>query len=95
MLITHEHGDHYLGLDELLCFRRNLPPKDWTPIPVYATEQAWSQVETRFGYLLGSLLEKRLAIPGRNLRGSLLAPGFPAGRSRPTTAPSPRVRWAM
>ncbi len=74
VLITHEHGDHYLGLDELLCFRRNLPPEDWQPIPVYATAQAWEQIEVRFGYLLGSLLEKRLAQPGEDLAGDPFGP---------------------
>ncbi|MCB2225273.1 MAG: MBL fold metallo-hydrolase [Desulfarculaceae bacterium] len=70
VLITHEHGDHYLGLDELLCYRRNLPPDDWSPIPVYASPTAWEQIEIRFGYLLGSLLEKRLAEPGTELAGA-------------------------
>jgi phosphoribosyl 1,2-cyclic phosphate phosphodiesterase len=36
---------------------------------VYATETAWKSIEARFGYLLGSLLEKRLAIPGKHLEG--------------------------
>ncbi|MGD8563728.1 MAG: MBL fold metallo-hydrolase, partial [Desulfarculaceae bacterium] len=74
VLITHEHGDHYLGLDELLCFRRNLPPEQWSPIPVYATAPAWEQIEVRFGYLLGSLLEKRLAQPGQELAGEPFGP---------------------
>lgn len=64
VLITHEHGDHFLGLDELLCYRRAVPPDQWRPIPVWATAAAWAEVEPRFGYLLGSLLEKRLAQPG-------------------------------
>ncbi|MBU1452985.1 MAG: MBL fold metallo-hydrolase [Proteobacteria bacterium] len=78
VLVTHEHGDHYLGLDELLCFRRNLPPDSWRPIPVYATAQAWEQIEPRFGYLLGSLLEKRLAEPGRELTGAPFGPELAA-----------------
>ena len=76
VLITHEHGDHYLGLDELLCFRRNVPKERWSLIPVYATQKTWEQVERRFGYLLGSLLDKRLAEPGRNLAGEPFGPGF-------------------
>ena len=74
VLITHEHGDHYLGLDDLLCYRRNLPPEQWQPIPVYATEATWEQVEARFAYLLGSLLEKRLAVPGQDLVGAPFGP---------------------
>lgn len=64
ILITHEHGDHFLGLDDLLAFRRSVPEHSWIPIPVYATEQTWKAIEIRFGYLLNSLIEKRLAFPG-------------------------------
>ena len=69
VLITHEHGDHFLGLDDLLAFRRSVPKEEWNPIPVYATGQAWEAVEIRFGYLLGSLLERREAVPGVPLEG--------------------------
>jgi phosphoribosyl 1,2-cyclic phosphate phosphodiesterase len=68
ILITHEHGDHFLGLDELLVFRRALPREAWQPIPVYATHQTWKAIEVRFGHLLGSLIEKREAVPGRPLQ---------------------------
>lgn len=64
VLITHEHGDHYLGLDDLLAFRRSMPKDAWIPIPVYATEKTWDAIEVRFGYLIGSLIEKRVATPG-------------------------------
>jgi len=74
VLITHEHHDHYLGLDELLCYRRNLPPGDWQPIPVYAHPEAWPAIEQRFAYLIPSLLVKRLAIPGEPLAGQPFDP---------------------
>jgi phosphoribosyl 1,2-cyclic phosphate phosphodiesterase len=64
ILITHGHGDHYLGLDDLLVFRRSMPKEAWSPIPVYATEQTWDAIELRFGYLIGSLIEKRVVTPG-------------------------------
>lgn len=67
ILITHEHADHFLGLDDLLAFRRSTPPDAWTPIPVYATEEAWKAIELRFGYLVGSLIEKRFVLPGSSL----------------------------
>jgi phosphoribosyl 1,2-cyclic phosphate phosphodiesterase len=70
IVITHEHGDHFLGMDDLLAFRRSLPPALWRPIPVYATELAWKSIEIRFHYLLGSLIEKRLAVPGVPLEGT-------------------------
>ncbi len=69
VLITHEHGDHFLGMDDLLVFRRSIPADAWRPIPVYATETAWKGIEVRFGYLLGSLVEKRIAVPGTMLDG--------------------------
>lgn len=69
IIITHEHGDHYLGMDDLLVFRRSMPKAEWEPIPVYATERAWREIEVRFGYLLGSLLEKRFAFVGVPLDG--------------------------
>lgn len=74
VLITHEHGDHYGGLDDLLCYRRNLAPEDWTPIPVYASATTWRAVEQRFGYLLEVLLEKRIAEPGQELSGEPFGP---------------------
>jgi phosphoribosyl 1,2-cyclic phosphate phosphodiesterase len=70
VLITHEHGDHFLGLDDLLCYRRAVSPDDWQPIPVFATAKAWEQIGPRFGYLLGSLLEKHVAEPGEPLEGA-------------------------
>jgi phosphoribosyl 1,2-cyclic phosphate phosphodiesterase len=69
VLITHEHADHFLGMDDLLAFRRALPQDAWSPIPVYATEIAWKSVEVRFGYLIGSLIEKRIAVPNEPLEG--------------------------
>jgi phosphoribosyl 1,2-cyclic phosphate phosphodiesterase len=74
VLITHEHHDHYLGLDELLCYRRNLPPDQWRPIPTYAHPAAWPEIDKRFGYLIPSLLEKRLAQPGQELQGGPFGP---------------------
>jgi phosphoribosyl 1,2-cyclic phosphate phosphodiesterase len=72
VVITHEHGDHYLGLDELEALRRSAEPAKWQPIPVYATEMAWETIEQRFAYLLGKALERRVAQPGKAL-GSLKA----------------------
>jgi phosphoribosyl 1,2-cyclic phosphate phosphodiesterase len=70
ILVTHEHGDHFLGMDDLLAFRRSLPSSEWIPIPVYATEKAWEAIEVRFGYLMGTLIERRIAEPGIPLQGT-------------------------
>ena len=90
VLISHEHGDHFLGLDELLCFRRAVSPRDWRPIPVYASKDAWSMVEPRFGYLLGSLLEKRLVEPGGYLEGDPFGRGFACRAVKTYHGPVPK-----
>jgi phosphoribosyl 1,2-cyclic phosphate phosphodiesterase len=69
VIITHEHGDHFLGLDDLLAFRRSLPKESWKPIPVYASAKTWESIEVRFGYLVGSLIERREAVVGEPLPG--------------------------
>lgn len=51
VLITHEHGDHYMGLDELFSFKRTRPRGEFEPIPVFLTEKTWEVVTVRFGYL--------------------------------------------
>jgi len=51
ILITHEHGDHYIGLDELFVFKRIRPRGAFRPIPTYMTEQSWKVIKQRFGYL--------------------------------------------
>lgn len=63
ILITHEHSDHFSGLDDLHTFRRSVPRDDWSPIPVYATATAWEGIEVRFSYLFGQVVEKRIVIP--------------------------------
>jgi len=69
VLITHEHGDHYLGLDELVALRRSTAPERWHSIPAYATAAAWETIELRFGYLFEKTLKRRVAIPGDPLPG--------------------------
>lgn len=51
ILITHEHGDHYLGLDELYPFKLTAPKKEFRPMPVYLTSRTWEVVGRTFGYL--------------------------------------------
>ena len=51
VLITHEHGDHYIGLDELFPFKRTSPRGEFTPIPVYMSSGTWQIIKMRFGYL--------------------------------------------
>ena len=51
IFITHEHGDHYLGLDEISCFKRRRPRDEFEPIPLYATKKAWQTIAAQFKYL--------------------------------------------
>ncbi len=63
VLITHEHGDHFLGLDDLFAFKRTVSANSWKTIPVYASEPTWQSMEVRFSYLIDTLIEKRIAVP--------------------------------
>ncbi len=69
VLITHGHGDHFLGLDDLLAYKRSLPNDNWTPVPVYASVETWEAIEKRFDYLLDSLIEKKVIEPGALIDG--------------------------
>ncbi|HBF43200.1 MAG TPA: hypothetical protein DDW42_06135 [Desulfobacteraceae bacterium] len=51
VLITHEHGDHYMGLDELFVYKRNCPKDVYRPIPVHVTAKSWEVIGLRFAYL--------------------------------------------
>lgn len=51
VLLTHEHGDHYMGLDELFVYKRIAPRDTFRPLPVYVTGKSWQVIEARFGYL--------------------------------------------
>ncbi len=51
VLISHEHNDHYIGLDELFAYKRVLPKELFSPIPVYLTPKTKEVVKTRFEYL--------------------------------------------
>ncbi|MCF8146341.1 MAG: MBL fold metallo-hydrolase [Deltaproteobacteria bacterium] len=51
VLITHEHSDHYIGLDELFAFKRNRPRGAFKPIPVYLTSRSHQVIRKRFDYL--------------------------------------------
>ena len=51
MLVTHEHGDHYIGLDELFVYKRQVPRGTFEPIPVYMSARSWEVIGRRFDYL--------------------------------------------
>ncbi|MBN1104309.1 MAG: MBL fold metallo-hydrolase [Deltaproteobacteria bacterium] len=51
VLLTHEHGDHYLGLDDLSAYKRTRIRGEFQPIPLFVTSGTWQTVGPRFGYL--------------------------------------------
>lgn len=53
ILITHEHGDHFLGLDEISSLKRRRPRGEFEPIPLFATKKTWQTISGQFGYLEG------------------------------------------
>jgi len=66
VLITHEHGDHYLGLDELFVYKRLVPRGAFEPIPVYLSAWSWKVISQRFGYLTDmGVIKVVLVEPGR------------------------------
>ena len=66
LLLTHEHGDHYLGLDELVSYKRSSPRGRFKPIPVYVTAKSWDVIGARFGYLEQTeVIDVHLVEPGR------------------------------
>lgn len=67
VLITHEHGDHYLGMDALYSFMRSSPRKGYKPIPVYVTAGSWEVIQGAFGYLeQAGVIEVKRVLPGRS-----------------------------
>lgn len=66
VLVTHEHGDHYIGLDELFSYKRTAPKGRSRAIPVFMTAPAWKVVSLRFGYLVEmEVIRPVIVEPGR------------------------------
>ncbi|MFZ0449536.1 MAG: MBL fold metallo-hydrolase [Desulfatiglandaceae bacterium] len=66
VLITHEHGDHYIGLDELFVYKRLAPKGTFEPIPVYLSGTSWKVIGRRFDYLEDMGVIKTVFVePGR------------------------------
>jgi len=65
VLLTHEHGDHYMGLDELVAYKRSLLRGTFEPIPVYATARSWLVIMQRFQYLEAmGVIKPQIVEPG-------------------------------
>jgi phosphoribosyl 1,2-cyclic phosphate phosphodiesterase len=71
VLITHEHGDHYIGLDELFVYKRLVPRGTFEPIPVYMSARSWEVIGRRFDYLENmGVIKVNPAEPGKWFRES-------------------------
>jgi phosphoribosyl 1,2-cyclic phosphate phosphodiesterase len=51
VLITHEHGDHYIGMDAFLSYQRTQQRGQFVPIPFFLTAESWEVIGRQFGYL--------------------------------------------
>jgi phosphoribosyl 1,2-cyclic phosphate phosphodiesterase len=66
VLISHEHGDHYLGMDDLSAYKRTRPRGEFAPIPVFLTARSWEPIGSRFGYLADTgVIETHVVEPGK------------------------------
>jgi hypothetical protein len=66
LLLTHEHADAILGLDDVRDFQQQgTRHLDWLPpLPVYLHQQNFDEIKRRFSYLVpgaGSALEQETA----------------------------------
>ncbi|MEZ4934511.1 MAG: MBL fold metallo-hydrolase [Saprospiraceae bacterium] len=68
ILLTHEHNDHIVGLDDVRPFNF----KYWRDMPVYATQRVQDQLKKRFSYIFsenpypGSPMVKLMTIAPEN-----------------------------
>ncbi|WOL08943.1 hydrolase [Canna indica] len=58
IVLTHEHADAVLGLDDIRMFPRFSPTNDIDPIPIYCTQYTVDSIAKRFPYLVKRRLEE-------------------------------------
>ena len=75
LIVTHDHGDHVHGIDELRPIAANLG----APVPIYAREPTLGGLKQRFGYAFAQSEFYRPIVKGHPL-GDELAFGAAVGR---------------
>ncbi|KAL7129629.1 hypothetical protein ABFS83_13G081200 [Erythranthe nasuta] len=63
IILTHEHADAVLGLDDVRTVQPFSPTNDIEPTPIYLTEYAMESIAVKFPYLV----QKKLK-PGQEIR---------------------------
>ncbi|KAG8385251.1 hypothetical protein BUALT_Bualt03G0022600 [Buddleja alternifolia] len=63
VILTHEHADAVLGLDDIRIVQPFSPTNDIDPTPIYLTEHAMESIAVKFPYLV-----KKKLNPGQEIR---------------------------
>ncbi|KAL1366594.1 putative hydrolase C777.06c isoform X2 [Arachis ipaensis] len=58
IVLTHEHADAVLGLDDVRSIQPVSPTNDIDPTPVYLTQHSMTSLETKFPYLVNKKLKE-------------------------------------
>ncbi|KAL8152461.1 hypothetical protein V2J09_010221 [Rumex salicifolius] len=58
VILTHEHADAVLGLDDIRTVQPFSPTNDISPIPIYLTQDSMSSIEGKFSYLVQKKLKE-------------------------------------
>ncbi|XP_058197432.1 putative hydrolase C777.06c isoform X1 [Rhododendron vialii] len=58
IVLTHEHADAVLGLDDIRAVQPHSPTNDIAPTPIYLTREAMDSVDMKFPYLVQKKLKE-------------------------------------
>ncbi|KAF5736353.1 putative hydrolase [Tripterygium wilfordii] len=58
ILLTHEHADAVLGLDDIRAVQPYSPINDIDPTPIYLSQHAMNSISTKFPYLVQKKLKE-------------------------------------
>ncbi|XP_058197431.1 putative hydrolase C777.06c isoform X2 [Rhododendron vialii] len=58
IVLTHEHADAVLGLDDIRAVQPHSPTNDIAPTPIYLTQEAMDSIGMKFPYLVQKKLKE-------------------------------------